>query len=153
MCSNFSSRFNCSKPYEESSFVCEDEWNHEDCGQLENSKYKNYGCKHVDSEKYEYFECINRMDKSSILFDFKNPPVPTNRTRNAPNFNQILDFDENFIYCGTRNISYEEFAENKKWNASEKCLLNNHQTVNLQVLWNQLLTDFSLNYSSKFDEF
>ena len=93
------------------------------------------------------------MDKASILFDFKNPPVPTNRTQNAPNFNQILDSDENFIYCGTRNISYEEFAENKKWNASEKCFLNNHQTVNLQVLWNQLLTDFSFNYSSKFDEF
>ena len=147
-----SDRFNCSKPYEASLFTCEGEWMHEDCGQLENSKHQNYGCKHVDGEKYEYFECINRMDKARILFDFNNPPVPSNRTQTPRNYNEILNFDENFIYCGQRNISYDEFVEIKKWNATEKCFLGNLQNITLRQLWNDLLTDFSFNYSYKFGE-
>ena len=92
------------------------------------------------------------MDKARILFAFNNPPVPSNRTQSPRNYNEILNFDENFIYCGQRNISYDEFVENKFWNGSEKCLLGNLQKITLRQLWNDLLTDFSFNYSFKFDE-
>ena len=131
---------------------CKEEWHKEDCGQLDNSKYQNYGCKDTNSESYEYFECLNRMDKANILFDFNSPPVPANKTRNARNYNQILDFDENYIYCQQRIISYEEFADNKKWNASEKCYLKDGRTVDLQTLWIDLLTDFSFKHTSKIGE-
>ena len=92
------------------------------------------------------------MDKGNILFAFNNPPVPANKTRNARNYNEILDFDENFIYCQQRIIAYEEFADNKKWNASEKCYLKDNGTIDLQTLWIELLTDFSFKHTSKIGE-
>ena len=61
-----------------------------DCGQLQDSKYQNYGCQSENSKTLDFFECSNRNDKADILF--KNPPVPKQKTFKAANYNEVLEF-------------------------------------------------------------
>ena len=122
---------------------------------MKNAKYKNYGCKYLNAELLGWFECANRLDKSDVLFEY--PPVQrTGRgqeeSREDINMNKILIFDEEYIYCGERNISYEEFYNVSHLYMNETCHLKNDMQLTLMDIWRQLLTDFSFNMSSKIDE-
>ena len=142
-CSDESKKLNCSE-----------NWGYESCGQMKDAKYTNYGCKYLTAELSDLFECANRMDKSDILFDY--PPVTRTergqeRTEDI-NMNNILIFDDENIYCGERNISYEELSYVVYLHRDEICQTKNDMQLTLQDIWRQLLTDFSFNMSSKIDE-
>ena len=83
----------CSEP--DDKYKCEDNLFYKDCDQMSDAAYENYSCSDGESESMEYFDCPNRMDKARILF--QDPPVPTKRTQEGTNYNQILNFDEDFI--------------------------------------------------------
>ena len=121
---------------------------------MKDAKYKNYGCKYLNAEVMGYFECANRMDKSGVLFDY--PPVPKNKEgqyRNEGlNLNQVLIYDEEYIYCGERNISYEDLYEVVHSYKYEICHLKIDMHLSLWDIWGLLLTDFSFKMSSKMDE-
>ena len=133
---------------------CTANWGFESCGQMKDAKYKTYGCKYLNAELLGWFECANRMDKSGVLFDY--PPVQRNKegqeSREGLNLNQVLIFDEENIYCGGRNISYEDLSEVVHLHKYEECRLKNNMHLSLWYIWGQLLTDFSFNMSSKMDE-
>ena len=116
--------------------------------------YKNYGCKFLDSEVSDNFFCANRMDKADVLFD--KPPILTQKkymqNSNDINVNLVLNFDEEGIYCGGRNISYEAFKDAAEMYRDEICVLNNHMHLTIYDIWTGLLTDFSFNMSAKLDE-
>ena len=134
---------------------CTANWGYENCGQMIDAKYKNYGCQYLDAELKGWFECANRMDKSGVLFE--NPPVPI-ITREGQviiegmNVNQVLIFDEENIYCGERNITYEELSEVVHFHGYETCQLKNGMHLTLLDIWVQLVTDFSFKMSSKLNE-
>ena len=133
-------------------FQCDADWTFEQCGQLKNSKFQNFGCKKENSKKYNFFECLNRNEKAQVLF--KNPPVPKKVTEQATNYNEVLVFNEtsSFIYCGQRNFSLDKFKELKEKYGDENCLLKDGQNVTLSDLWIKLKTDFSFKMSPKLDE-
>ena len=118
-----------------------------DCGQLQGSKYQNYGCQREDSKTYDYFECSNRNDKVDILF--KNPPVPKQKTFKAVNYNEVLNFNDKSFFCGQQKISWADFKTKKKSHGNEKCILKNGENVTLSRLWIDLKTDFSFQMSPK----
>ena len=122
---------------------------------MKDAKYKTYGCKYLNAELLGWFECANRMDKSGVLFDY--PPVPRNwegqDSREGLNLNQVLIFDDENIYCGERNISYEELSEVSHVYKNEICQLKNDMKLTLMDIWRQMLTDFSFKMSAKMDEF
>ena len=130
---------------------CTTEPDHQKCGQLPNAKYQNYGCMHLNSEELPYFECSNRMDKASILFT--RTPVPTKKTEDAINYNQVLNYDQDKIFCGHKDILYENLKGEGIFNENELCSLKGNKTVNFQKLWIDLRGDFSFNMSSKIGEF
>ena len=130
---------------------CEDNLFYRDCNQLSDANFENYCCTDGESETFEYFDCPNRMDKARVLF--QNPPVPTKKTREATNFNRYLDFDQDFIYCGLRNISYSEFRAVKDKHPLELCSLNDGGAIYLSTLWVYLKKDFSFKMSQRLDEF
>ena len=93
---SFSDLSFCSKPIN-----CEENLFYENCGQVENARYLNHGCKVIDAYTYEFFDCANRNDKRQIMFE--NPPFPTKAAYyyyKGILFNKVLSFDENHIYCG-----------------------------------------------------
>ena len=139
----------CSQPKE--NFRCKDNWNYEDCGQLKDTKYKNYGCKHVESEDFEFFSCTNRMDKENVLFS--KPPLSTKRSRKSKNYNLLLNFDENTIYCGKHNFTYAEFEHVYSKNPTDLCTLKEGKRISLEFLFLYLLNDYSFNMSTKMDEY
>jgi len=129
--------------------TCEQNWGYEDCGQVENAKYQNYGCKLKDSETFEYFSCGNRMGKVNILFN--KPPVPTKKAFQGINYNQLLDYNSTHIFCGERRISYEDFSDLYR-NSKDICQLKLNKSVTLSYLETNLLTDFSFEFSDTLDE-
>ena len=135
---------------------CTENWGYENCGQMKDAKYKNYGCKFLNAAVNDRFECANRMDKSGVLFT--NPPVQRTKEGQANfqqvgmNMNQVLIFDEKNIYCGERNITYEELSEVVHFHGYETCQLKNGMHLTLLDIWVQLVTDFSFKMSSKLDE-
>ena len=124
---------------------CAENWGYKDCGQLHNSKYQNFGCHQENSKTKDYFECSNRNDKADILF--KNPPVPKQKTFQAVNYNEVLNFNNNSFFCGQQEISWADFKTKKKIHGSEKCLLKNEESVTLSKLWIDLKTDYSFKMS------
>ena len=90
------------------------------------------------------------MDKVDILF--KNPPVPLKKTRQNYNYNEILNFDEQFIYCDSKNVSYESLKLVKKGNHRLRCPLKNGKSISIGDIWNDLKTDFSFKMSPKLDK-
>ena len=119
-----------------------------DCGQLQDSKFQNYGCQREDSKTYDYFECSNRNDKVDILF--KNPPVPKQKSYQAVNYNEVLNFNNQSFFCGQQEISWADF--HKHWFSNEKCLLKNGENVTLSDLDTDLRTDYSFKMSPKLTE-
>ena len=124
---------------------CAENWRTKDCGQLQGSKYQNFGCQQEESKTIDYFECSNRNDKVDILF--KNPPVPKQKSRQAVNYNEVLNFNNQSFFCGQQEISWADFGDH--WNSNEKCLLKNGKNVTIIQLWVHLMTDFSFEMSPK----
>ena len=120
---------------------CTQNWNKVDCGQLVNAKYKNFECKFDFSTELDNFECSNRIDKKELLF--KMAPVPSEKTFQARNFNELLSFDQTYIYCGSFNFTFEDFYDTARKFAFEECILNDGTKIRLESLWANLATDFS----------
>ena len=140
----------CSR--ENQTLNCNLQFDHEDCGQLENAKFKNYGCKHVHSDEYGFFECANRKDKEHVLF--ANPPVPLRTKKLAINYNLVLDYNDTSIKCGGNlSFSYEDFNEVRQNNSNHKCHLLDGTAVSLQVLWFDLLQDYSFQFSDVLENY
>ena len=135
---------NCADP--KKTVNCTENWLRKDCGQLQDSKFQNYGCQLDDGKTGDYFECSNRNDKVDILF--KNPPVPPKqKTFQVVNYNEVLNFTNNSFFCGQQEISWDDFGDHLKSN--EKCLLKNGKNVTIIQLWVHLMTDFSFEMSPK----
>ena len=136
----------CADP--EKTVKCTENWGLKDCGQLKDSKYQNYACQNADSKTYDFFYCTNRNDKVGTLF--KNPPVPPKqKTFQAVNYNEVLNYTDKGFICGQQNISWADFKTNKKSHGNEKCILKNGENVTLSRLWIDLKTDFSFQMSPK----
>ena len=121
---------------------------YKDCGQIQDSKYQNFGCQSENSKTSDYFLCTNRNDKADILF--QNPPVPKQKSYQAVNYNEVLNFNNQSFFCGQQEISWAEFGDH--WNSNEKCLLKNGENMTLSDLWLDLKTDYSFNMSHKLTE-
>ena len=80
---------------------------------------------------------------------FKAPPVFKDKPVGATLFNDALNFDESFIYCGKFNFSYEDFYEVRNQYGQENCILKNQEKIRIQKLWAQLTTDFSFQWTQK----
>ena len=89
----------CSNP---NKFICSENWDTKDCGQLEHAKFKNYGCTFQSNYAYNYFECSNRIDQRDGLFNI--PPLL--RSKGRSNLNEILNFDNTTIYCGPGHLNF-----------------------------------------------
>ena len=139
----------CSNPTE--GVDCEKNWSYENCGQVPNAKFQNFGCKHRGTEGFDYFECTNRMDKAKILFE--TPLVPTKKSRQAPNYNQILNYNSTHILCGERNISYQDFEDLYKKFGQEECQLKHNKSMTMSQLPAKLIYDFSFEFSDTLDKF
>ena len=129
---------------------CTENWGRKDCGQIKDSKFQNYGCQDVNSHTFDYFVCSNRKDKEEILF--KNPPVPKQKSRQAWNFNEVLNFTDQGFICGQREISWADFRTTKKRHGSENCLLKNGENVTIRELWIRLKTDYTFKMSPKLND-
>ena len=138
----------CSKP---NGINCTENHNFEGCKQLDDSNFKNYGCKNIYSHESNYFECSNRMDKREILFE--SPPTFVKKTRNLTNYNTELLFDDDYIYCGKYNFTYEDFYQVRQDHGMEDCDLANGKRIKIDNLWQDLLKDFSFNMTNKMNEF
>ena len=151
-CNDTESQSSCSSP-KGNPWNCKSQWDSEDCGQLQNAKYKNYGCKHVNSEAFDHFECANRKDKENVLFD--RPTVPTKTSKQAINYNIVLDFNETHINCGGNNIfEYIDFDDmRKEHNGQDRCQLLDGRSVNLQILWVELLQDYSFEFDNLTEQY
>ena len=127
---------------------CAENWGFKDCGQLHNSKYKNYGCQHEDTKTRDYFQCSNRNDKADILF--KNPPVPKQKSYQAVNYNEVLNFNNQSFFCGQQEISWADVWQHQ--DNKEKCPLKNGENKTIEELIIDLLTDYSFKMSPKLTE-
>ena len=141
---------NCPDPQRTLNFTCNENLGFKDCGQLKDSRFKNFGCQEEDSKNVDYFECSNRMDKQQILF--KEPPVPKNRTEQGVNYNVVLNFTDEVIHCGDFDIPWTKLKEMRYREGSKMCSLKNGREVSLSQLWLQLLQDYSYRLSPKMNE-
>ena len=139
---------NCADP--QKTVNCSENYFHKDCGQLKDSKFQNYGCQQEDSKTRDYFECSNRNDKEDILF--KNPPVPKQKSFQAPNFNEVLNFTEEKIICGQREIPWNYFMQHVYYYGNENCLLKNGENMTISQLWSNLIQDYSFKMSPKLND-
>ena len=65
--------------------------------------------------------------------------------------NTALLFDENYIYCGAYNFTYEDLKQIKEIHGEENCTLLDESTLLIRDLWDLLLTDFSFFGTEKID--
>ena len=91
------------------------------------------------------------MDKREILFE--SPPNFVKKTRNLTNYNTELLFDDDYIYCGKYNFTYEDFYQVRQDHGMEDCDLANGKRIKIDNLWQDLLKDFSFNMTNKMNEF
>ena len=63
--------------------------------------------------------------------------------------NTALSFDENYIYCGAYNFTYEDLKQIKEMHGEEDCTLLDETTLHIRDLWDLLLTDFSFFHTEK----
>ena len=129
---------------------CDENIFYQDCGNIKDSLYENYGCTATESEIFDYFDCANRMDKVNILFT--KPPVIAKKTYQATNYNQVLLYDDTSIYCGTHNFTYEYFHDARYEFEEEPCNLLNGRNVSISTLWLDLKMDFSFEMSPILDK-
>ena len=90
------------------------------------------------------------MDKAKILFE--TPPVPKKKSLQAPNYNQILNYNSTHILCGERNISYQDFEDLFYKFGQEECQLKHNKSESMSQLNIQLITDFSFEFSDTLDK-
>ena len=133
-----SDKHTCADP--QKTAKCAESWM-VDCGQLQDSKFQNYGCQLENSKNRDFFACANRNDKADILF--KNPPVPREKTFQAVNYNEVLSFTERGFSCGQQEIFWADFKTKSRSHGSEKCLLKNGENDTLNKLWVYLKMDYS----------
>ena len=131
-------------------FTCKENWNFEECGQMNDAKYKNYACKQSEAEESEFFDCTNRMDKVNVLF--AQPPLATRKSRKSRNYNVLLNFDNTTIYCGSHNFTFEEFENAYHEYGTAVCGLKEGKKVSIEDLWLDLLNDYSFMNSFKMFE-
>ena len=124
---------------------CTENYSYEDCEQLRNTNFKNYGCKYNSHVyKTDYFECSNRNDKKYVLFE--SPPIYVKKiSKKGINYNTELLFDENSIYCGKYNFTYEDFYQVLQDHGMEYCDIADGRKVPIGGLWHDLLIDFSFS--------
>ena len=120
------------------------------CGQVPGATYQNYGCKSPDSSTRPYFDCMNRVDKIETLFEI--PIVIAKKKREATNYNVLLEYDDEFVYCGSRNISFDQLLVVIRESPNEPCQLKSGNTVPLGELY-RLLTQFSFEKSTELMKF
>ena len=121
------------------------------CEQLTDSNFKNYGCERPSIYDNSFFECSNRMDKKKVLFE--SPPISVKKaTKNSINFNTELSFDDDYIYCGKYNFTYEDFNQVRQDHGMEDCDLADEGQVPIGDLWSDLLIDFSFNMTKKMND-
>ena len=137
---------NCADP--KKTVNCTENWLRKDCGQLQDSKFQNYGCQLDDGKTGDYFECSNRNDKVDILF--KNPPVPKQKSWQAVNYNEVVNFNNQSFFCGQQEISWVNFSQH--WYSNENCLLKNGENVTISKLSLSLMTDYSFKMSPRLTE-
>ena len=97
-----------------------------------------------------YFICSNRNDKKKVLF--KSPPFSVKETRSAPNYNTVLLFDDDYIYCGKYNFTYDDFYQIKQDHGMEDCDLADGRKEPIGELWSHLIKDFSFNMTKKMND-
>ena len=121
------------------------------CEQLRDSNFKNYGCDDISFDDYNFFECPNRMDKKKVLFE--SPPISVKKaTKNGINFNTELSFDDDYIYCGKYNFTYEDFNQVRQNHGTDNCYMADGRQITIGDLWASLLTDFSFNMTKKMNK-
>ena len=76
--------------------------------------------------------------------------MPKQKTPKAVNYNEVLNFTNDNIICGQREISWADFGT--YWNSSDKCLLKNGESITIGDLWVYLLADYSFKMSPKLIE-
>ena len=101
-------------------------------------------------EATDYFECSNRNDKKKVLFE--NPPISVKKTRTSTNYNTELLFDDDYIYCGTYNFTYDDFYQIKQDHGMEDCDLADGRKEPIGELWSHLIKDFSFNMTKKMND-
>ena len=90
------------------------------------------------------------MDKKEVLFE--SPPISVKKRSNSINYNTKLLFDENSIYCGKYNFTYEDFNQVSQDHGLEYCDIADGRKVTIGELWHDLLIDFSFNMTEKMNE-
>ena len=121
------------------------------CEQLTDSNFKNYGCERTSDYGNVFFECPNRMDKKEVLFE--SPPISGKKaTKNSINFNTELLFDDDYIYCGKYNFTYEDFNQVRQNHGTDNCYMADGRQIAIEDIWGSLLTDFSFNMTKKMNE-
>ena len=73
-------------------------------------------------------------------------------TRSAPNYNTVLLFDDDYIYCGKYNFTYDDFYQLKEDHGTEDCDLADGSRVPIGELWYHLIKDFSFKMTKKMDD-
>ena len=139
---------NCGQPSPE--LKCNENIDYKFCEQLESAKYHNYQCQGIFFGTKEFFGCLNRSDKKDVLFS--QIPVPKKRTNEGQNFNLLLNFDEERIFCGTFNVTYEKMYEMYIVNEDEYCSFLSGDVVQFYQMYYNLLLDYSFQMSNKIDE-
>ena len=97
-----------------------------------------------------YFICSNRNDKKKVLFE--SPPISVKKTRRPTNYNTELLFDNDYIYCGKYNFTYDNFFQIKQDHGTEDCDLADGGKVPIGKLWSDLILDFSFNMTKKMND-
>ena len=116
---------------------------------MTHAKVSHYDCK-LSTGHDDIFGCTNRMDKKEIMFD--KPPILVKKGIESNNYNTALLYNENFIYCGKFNFTFEDFYQVRHDHGKEYCYLTDRNRITIEQLWRDLLTDFSFNMTKKMDE-
>ena len=120
---------------------------YQSCGQVPGATYQNSGCKTIYSSTYAMFFCVNRMDKVDTLF--KRPIDFAKKKREVTNYNVLLEYDDEFVYCGSRNISFDQLVAVTEKSPYEPCQLKSGNTVPLGKLSEAILRQFSFEKSTE----
>ena len=83
---------------------------------------------------------------------FENPPVSLKKTRSSINYNTELLFNDDYIYCGTYNFTYDNFSQIQQDHGNEDCNLADGHRVQIGALFTDLLRDFSFNMTKKMND-
>ena len=72
----------------------------------------------------------------------------------ARNYNQLLTYDEEKVYCNDKNFTYEELkALSEEIEPIDMCPLSDGENITNKELWFDLEGDYSFEYTGKIDEF